>query len=254
MQVKKTKSKKIKAWKTKDVVLNVLTYVFNTIIISLLFAGAVYVNDLNGGMDFKQHFSNAINAIHFLVFLALIVTMMGAYFFFEDRDFLKNAVNSQMIFLIIELSLIINCLSGTFINIYVRPLALATLLTLFLTDRRKAIFINIIYCLLTFLFDSMGSSNILIGEYPILIMGFASGLVAVFCMGNVFARFQLLVRSFLIAIPTLVSIAITVIINPKINTWSSLASAFLSGTFAVIVFMALLPIMEALSLPNTSPS
>ncbi len=246
MAVRRTKSKKIKTWETKDVVLNVITYVANVIILSLLFVGAVYLNDLTGGMDFIEHFSNVVNIFHFFVFLVLIVAMMGAYFFFEDRDFLKNAVNSEMIFLIIEVSLIINHVSGTFINIYVRPLAVATLLTLFLSDRRKAIFVNIIYCLLTFLFDSMGTTDVKIGEYPILIMGFASGLVAVFCMHKVFSRFQLLVRSFIISLPTLASIAITVISNPEINTWSSLISAACSGTFAVAVFMVLLPVFEAI--------
>ncbi len=246
MAVRKTKSQKIKSWKSKDVVLNVITYLANVILISLLFVGAVYLNDLRGGIDFKQHFSNVVNIFHFFIFLLLIVATIFIYFFFEDRDFLKNAVNSEMIFLIIEVSLIISHVSGSFVNIYVRPLALATLLTLFLSDRRKAIFINVIYCLLTFLFDSLGSTDIKIGEYPILIMGFVSGLVAVFCMDKVFSRFQLLVRSFIISVPTLICITITVINDPTIPTLGSLISAACSGTIAVAVFMVLLPLFEAI--------
>ncbi len=246
MAVRKTKSKKVKEWQTKDVVLNVITYLANVIIILALFFGAVYLNDITGGMDFYEHLSKVTNIFHFFVFVVIIVTIMGLYFFFEDRDFMKKAVNSEMIFLIIELALIINHVSGSFISIYVRPLAIATLLTLFLTDRRKAIFVNIIYCLLTFIFDSMGSTDVKIGEYPILIMGFASGLVAVFCMDKVFSRFQLLARSFIVSIPAIVSIAITVISKQDIDTWESIIFAACSGTFSVAVFMVLLPVFEAM--------
>jgi hypothetical protein len=53
-----------------------------------------------------------------------------------------------MLFLIIELFLVVCYAAGTYVNIYLRPVALATLLTLFLTDRRKAIFVNIVYLIL----------------------------------------------------------------------------------------------------------
>ncbi len=246
MAVRKTKLKKIKTWETKDVVLNVITYLANVILISLLFVGFVFLNDLKGGMDFIEYFSRVTSIFHFFVFLVLIVATVFIYFFFEDRDFLKNAVNSEMIFLIIEISLIVNHVSGVYLSVYARPLALATLLTLFLSDKKKAIFINIVYCLLTFLFDSLGSTDILIGEYPILIMGFASGVVAVFCMDKVFSRFQLLARSFIVSLPTVLSIAITVISAPNIPTWESLIAAACSGTFAVAVFMVLLPVFETI--------
>ncbi len=246
MAVKKTKSKKIKAWETKDVVSNVATYFANVIIIFGLFVGAVYLNGITGGIDFKEHFSDVKKSFHFFVFMMAIVAVMGLYFFFEDRDFLKKAANSEMIFLIIELALIINHVSGRFISIYVRPLAIATLLTLFLSDRRKAIFVNIIYCLLTFIFDSLGGTEMKIGDYPILIMGFASGMVAVFCMGKVFSRAQLLARSALVSLPTVLCIVITVLNDPTIPTWSSLAYAACSGTFSVAVFMVLLPVFEVI--------
>ncbi len=246
MAVRKTKSKKIKAWQTKDVVLNVITYVANVFIILAMFIGAVYLNDITGGVNFQEYLSSLTNVFYFFIFASIIAIVMGLYFFFEDRDFMKKAVNSEMIFLIVEIALVISHISGAFISIYVRPLAVATLLTLFLSDRRKAIFVNIIYCLLTFLFDSMGTTDVKIGEYPILIMGFASGLVAVFCMDKVFSRFQLLARSFFISIPTVACIAISVVNEAGVATWGSLVYAACSGTFSVAVFMVLLPVFEAI--------
>ncbi len=245
MAVRKTKSKKIKAWQTKDVVLNVITYIANIILITALFIGSVYINGLAGKMNAIEYLSKVTNVFYFFVFMVAIVVVMGAYFFFEDRDFLKNAVNSEMIFLIIELALVINHVSGTYINSYVRPLAIATLLTLFLSDRRKAIFVNVIYCLLTFLFDIPAREGFMIG-YPVLIMSFASGMVAVFCMDKVFSRFQLLARSFIVSVPTILCIAITVINDPEVDTWSSLIFAACSGTFSVAVFIVLLPVFETI--------
>ena len=246
MALKKTKSQKIQAWNTKDIVNNIVVYVLNILVISLLFVGAIYLNDITGGMDFNVYFSKATNFLQFFILLLLMVGLIGIYFFFEDRDFLKKATNSEMIFLIIEISLVISHVSGSYISPYIRPLALATLLTLFLTDRRKAVFINIIYCLLTFLFDSLSATETLIGQYPSLIMGFASGMIAVFCMDKVFSRIRLLGMSLIISVPAVICIAMTVMNNPHIPTLSALLSGAGSGPFAVAAFMVLLPIFETM--------
>ena len=244
--MKKTKSKKILPWTTKDIVLNVVTYVLNTMFIGLLFIGTIYLESLTGGTDFYAYFGNATNFLHFFILLILLVALMAIYFFFEDRDFLKNAVNSEMVFFIIEISLIICYVSGNYISFYVRPLALATVLTLFLTDRRKAILVNMLYCLLTFLFDSLGTAEIMIGEYPVLIMGFASGMIAVFCMDKAYSRIKLLIMSLVITLPTVICIAMLVINIPTVNTLGALVSGACSGPFAVAAFMVLLPVFETL--------
>lgn len=246
MALKKTKLQKVQAWTTKDIVLNVVVYVLNIILLSLIFVGTVAVNDLLGGQKFATYFANASNFLHFFILLLLLVALMATYFFFEDRDFLKRASNSQMIFLIIEMCLIISYASGVFIYEYVRPLALATLLALFLTDRRKAIFVNILYCLMTFLFDWLGSSELKIGEYPALIMGFTSGMLAVFCMDKVYSRIRLLMMSLLISVPTVLCIAMLVINIPTEKTAIALISGACSGPLAVAVFMVLLPVFEAI--------
>ncbi len=244
MAIKKTKYKKVQSWTTKNIVINTIVYVLNLLVISLIFVGSVWLNGIKGGPTLDKYFSSANTFLHFFILLLLIVALMALYLFFEDRDFLKKASNSQMLFLIIEISLIVNHVSGTYINIYIRPLALATLLTLFLSDRRKAIYMNILYCLLTFLFDSLGSTEIKIGEYPVLIMGFTSGLLAVFCTDKVYSRIRLLVMSLLISVPTVVCIAMLVINITTVDTVGALVSGACSGPFAVAVFIVLLPIYE----------
>ena len=125
--MKKTKSQKILSWETQDYVKNVVVYVANAVIIALLFVAAVWFNIAN----FNEYFSNITSFIHFLTLLLLVLGVMALYFAFEERDFMKNAVNTEMLFLILELSLIICFAAGRYINIYLRPLALVTVLTLF---------------------------------------------------------------------------------------------------------------------------
>ena len=99
--MKKTKSQKILPWKTKDIVLNVITYIINTLLIGFIFIGTIYLGDVSGRLSLGNYFANPTSFFHFFVLLVLLVALMAIYFFFEDRDFLKNAVNSEMVFLII---------------------------------------------------------------------------------------------------------------------------------------------------------
>ena len=246
MAVKRTKNKKLLTWSTKDIVLNILTYILNILVLVLLFAGAMYINSENGWDSVVGYFINPANLLHFVIILIILVGIMAFYFFFEDRNFLKNAVNSEMIFLIIEISLIICYVCGRYINDYVRPLTFAVLMTLFLTDRKKAIFINIIFCLLTFLFDSHTGASINLGEYPVLIMGFSSGVIACFCMDKVHSRIKLLAMSVLISLPALISLTVNIVQNGSKDTLASLVSGACSGPLAVVALMILLPIFESM--------
>ncbi|MBO7345004.1 MAG: HDIG domain-containing protein [Clostridia bacterium] len=242
--MRKQKSQKILPWVTKDVVLNVLVYVLNLLFILFLFVGVIYINSVTNQMQYEEWLNETSNILHFFILLLLIIALMAGYFFFEDRDFLKNPVNSEMIFLIVEISLVICHLSGNYVNLYVRPLALASVLTLFLTDKKKAVFINMIYCLLTFLFDSLGSVEISIGEYPVMLMGFASGIVAVFVLENVYSRIKLLAMSLVLSVPTVVCVGMMLINAPKDTAVIDIISSACSGPFTVCAFIILLPVFE----------
>ena len=92
--MEKTKSQKVLSWSTKDVVLTVLNYVINAIIIAVLFLLAFKNNDRRLGVD---TFS-AVTFVHFSLLLILVVGIIALYFVFEDKDFLRNQKNSEMIF------------------------------------------------------------------------------------------------------------------------------------------------------------
>ena len=241
----RTKSQKLEQWTTKDVVLNVLTYVFNVVVISALFLLAVYMNGLTGGESFEQYLKSITTPLHFLIMLILIVSVMALYFFYEDKNFLRKPSNSQMLFLIMELALIACFSTGKYVNGYLRPLSLVALLTLFLNKRRTAIFMNIIFCVLIFLFDSFVGGTFILGNYPALLMGFSSGVIATLCMDKVYSRLKLLLMSFLISLPSLICIAMTLIEHGGSDVIADLACGVASGPLAVALFMVLLPVFEA---------
>lgn len=238
---RKNKSQKLLPWTSKDIVLNIITYVVNTIIIGLLFMGVVYFNEKN----FTDYFSKVATPLHFFILLIMVVAVMAVYFSLDDKDFLKNPVNSEMLFLIIELSLIICFVSGEYVNFYLRPLALATILTLFLTNRRTAIFMNILFCILIFLFDSFAGTGFSVGDYPALIMGFSSGILAAFCLDNVYSRMKLLLMSVIISFPTLVCVVMTIVENGGTNIVADIVSGAASGPLSVAAFIILLPMFES---------
>lgn len=239
--MKKTKSQKIVPWLNKDVVLVALTYAINIIIIGALFLLAVHLTD---GID--VYFKNVSTPIHFFILLILVVAVMIFYFAFEDKNFLRSPANSEMLFLIIELSLIICFATGEYVNIYLRPLSLAAVLTLFLTNRRTAIFMNFIFCILVFLFDAFIGTKFTIDNYPALIMGFSSGIIATVCLDNVYSRLKLLMMSVIISVPNLICIAMVIIEHGTEDLGGTIASSAFSGPLAVASFLILLPVFESL--------
>ena len=236
----RTKSQKILSWKTKDIALNVMTYVLNIIVIGALFLLAVELTD-----GIENYFTDVRTPIHFFILLILVVAVMALYFIFEDRDFIKDASNLEMVFLIIELSLVICFATGEYVNIYLRPLSIAAILTLFLTNRKTAIFMNFIFCILVFLFDAFVGTKFTIDNYPALIMGFTSGIVAILCLANVYARLRLLVMSLIISIPPLICVSMTIIEHGTANIAGDLASGIASGPLSIATFLLLLPVFEA---------
>ncbi len=239
-----TKSEKILPWTTKNYVLNAVTYVLNMVLIAGLFLLLVYVNGHTGGESFGEFVKNLTSLFHFIILLTLTIAIMFVYFYFEDKNFLRSASNSEMLFLIIEFALVA-CFLSDMLNGYIRPLALVAVLTLFLTNRRTAIFMNVIFFLLIFLFDSFAQTTFNFGNYPALIMGFSSGVIATLCMDKVYSRLKLLIMSFLICLPSLVCVAMTVIEHGGDSIVLDLVCSILSGPLAVAIFMVLLPIFEA---------
>ena len=109
---------------------------------------------------------------------------------------------------------------------------------------------NTIFCIIIFLFDSFSGMKFSWGNYPSLIMGFTSGVIATLCMDNVYSRLKLIIMSFLVSLPSFVCVTMTIIEHSGSTLLGSSSVADIlfsaaSGPLAVMVFMILLPVFEA---------
>ena len=241
-------SLKLLPWSKKNVVGVAAVYVVNVFVLIGLFVVAVYLNSKGSVTDFADYFSSLSNFFSFIAVLVLLVGVTALYFLFESRDFLRSPANSEMLFLIIELGLCICYLSNRYINAYVRPLAFAAVMTLFLVDSRTAIFVNFVFCILTFLFDAFSGAMTGLSGYSAVfffVMGTASGIISVYVLSDVYSRGKLIALSFPVSIPVLICIALPMIDFGGDNLLLSLLAGFFSGPLAIAVFLILLPFFES---------
>lgn len=236
--------RKNKRWTTGNVVSVIAVYFVNFLILTGMFVLAVYD---------KQHtlselFADKHKFFSFIFLLLFAVSVIAIYFCFEDKDFLREASNSEMLFLVIEISLLVCYLIGAYANVYVRPIVLAAILTLFLTNSKTAVFTNSLFCIILFLFDEfLGLSG---GDelgYPLfcLIVGIASGVIAIYLLRGVYSRAKNIVFSFIISAPVIIFILIPMVsFGTTGDKIIALLSGISSGPLAIMSFFLLLPIFE----------
>lgn len=232
-------------WVTKDFVRVTLIFLLNALIILGIYIGEVYIECLTSGEIFVEAITQFSNPINYGLPMVLSISVLVLYFFFEDRNFIKNLVNFQMIFLMLELSLIVCFFLGKYVHFYLRPIAFPALLAMFLTNKKSAVVIEVVFSMLVLLMDKIVFNNANIDGYLSLIFGLVSGVVAIFCMGKVYSRLRLLVRGFLISIPTLICAGIIALqYNGEIVI--PLVSALSSGLVSVACLILFLPFFEAI--------
>ena len=244
----KGKSLKLQKWSKKDLALVITVYVINLIVFTLLFAGVCVLNAVSAGKEAKEALSSSA-IVDFSVIIALILAITAVYFLFEDRDFLRKASNSQMLFLIWEAGAAICFISGTFINPYVRPLALVAVLTLILTNSGTAIFSNFVFSVVMFVFDSFAGTLESFSSFSIVFffaVGLFSGIIAVYSMKGLYSRLKIIMVSFLISLPSLVCILLPMVDFGGGEVGMNLLSGALSGPFSAAAFIILLPVFEGL--------
>ena len=246
MKKKKLTCEKILKWTVKDKVQNFVVYVANAIIIIGIFLLMVHVNAIRGGSTFEAFFQNPNKIIETMVFVVLCIGITAVYIYFEDRNFMKDAKNSEMIFLVLEISLLVCYAFGKFVNIYLRPLPLCALTVMFLTGRKNAVFINAIFSIIMFLADNLMDNLSGATLYSALLIGFSAGVVALYCMSKVYSRIRLIYLSAIISLPTLVCALLLLAEGGWDGYVTSLICAACSGPLTVAIFIVFLPIYESI--------
>ena len=103
-------SRKISPWKTSDYVRTIFLFVLHTIIIAGIYIATIYLNDPSQAA-FVEYFKNTSTRKDFLYLVVettILVGIMYLYFIFENRNAIKIASNVNLIFVIVEISLLMS--------------------------------------------------------------------------------------------------------------------------------------------------
>lgn len=187
--------------------------------------------------------------------LFLLVCVTYVYFFFENRELLISGKNVALLFAILALQLGLSYGMGI-TNIYMRPVALVSLMTLMLLGRREAAFMTIIASLAMFVLDNAAGMYTQKEIYSSLLIAFAAGIVSIFACACAKTRFRIILVGFIILIPITFVIAlleVTLFVGAE-STGVQLPTAefifmqigygVIGGITSTVIFLAILPVFE----------
>ena len=249
--MKKEISKKLEVWTKKDVAKVVAVYIINVFVLAFLF---VFLELINGDFDFNHlsvYFSNPQYFLNLMVLTTVVAFFMAICFLVTDRDFLHNPVNSEMMFLIMEVSLVLCFFCSKYVHPYFSPFAFAGLLALYLTNSRISLFANTIYSFMFIVFFTfLGLDENFVGNFQqsvlFFVINLASGILATFVMDGVYSRFRLIARSFIISVPQVIGIILSLIAYGENDLLTAIVASVCSGPVAVSAFILFLPVFEFL--------
>lgn len=250
----KERLKKYRRWNRGQIGKFITIFALNILLIAGILAGSIFLNGIGYNAvepDFIDYFTKSPGSQQFVYLMIIIVLVMAVtfiYLIFENRDKIKLPKDVEMIFLILEISLLCNYFAGRYINIYFRPLALAGLLTLLLVNRRSAVFVNIVSSLLTFLMDVFTNANFTgtvsaNAQYSSLVIGFATGIIGIYLIDGVGARIKVFGRGLTMCIPVLICLVLLEQTN-LLRFPERIVAGASSAILSVVLFMAILPVFE----------
>lgn len=241
-------SKKDIKWNKKDVYAIVTVFVLNMLVLFGLFIAMVYLDYKLS--DNTQSFTEILRGIRMplrvIVMILITLGVMWLYFYYEAKEFLRHASNMEMIFLILELSLIISFVFGRYVDLYLRPLALASILVLYLKNRRSAFFTTVVFSLLLILMDSsfITNSTLMLEDYFSLIICYSSGTMSIFLLENEYSRIKLILKSTILSVPAVLCFFVKYLDDGGVSFLTDLVCAVASGPLSAGLFIVLLPIFE----------
>lgn len=241
--LKRRKSPIVKGWTGRDYARTITQFVFHALLFIVLYGLAVFVCE-NGVAGFVNYFSNAVKLRNFVYVALSIFFIFGTlylFFFFEENEFLKLPKNGIMLFSITGMALIICFIIGKYFNEYARPTAFCGLMILLLVNRKSAIIMNFIFCLLLFLLDGVTTGYA--SGYSSVMIGLTTGILAIYLVSYVSSRIKVFFMGFVISVPIIVCIWFLELKGAS-NILLLAGFGFTSGMSSIILMMAILPFYE----------
>lgn len=243
---------KMRRWTKRDVWGSALLFLLNLFILLVVVATLLMGGSLG---NIKQTLEeNKANYIYIAFCVMLLVFITYFYFFFEERSVLYEGKSIMLVFVILDLSFILCVLTGKWLNVYARPVALCALLTFILLGRRSAMFMNIVNALLLFIFDNFSTVTPSAQSiYSALMIAFTGGMIAIFAANRLRTRLRVVLVGLLIAAPMDFIVFLLEISSMASggssfeqtgaarNIWINLGYGFIGGISSAVLFLLFLP-------------
>ena len=248
---------KMRRWTKRDVWGSALLFLLNLFILLVVVATLLMGGSLG---NIKQTLEeNKANYIYIAFCVMLLVFITYFYFFFEERSVLYEGKSIMLVFVILDLSFILCVLTGKWLNVYARPVALCALLTFILLGRRSAMFMNIVNALLLFIFDNFSTVTPSAQSiYSALMIAFSGGMIAIFAANRLRTRLRVVLVGLLIAAPMDFIVFLLEISSMASggssfeqtgaarNIWINLGYGFIGGISSAVLFLLFLPLFESM--------
>lgn len=245
-----------------EVFKSILTFLIAYIVLICVMLLMITINLINvdGGQnptvaEFILGNSRSVTTV--CVSMALLTIITYAYFFFENKAVLAKYSRIIEIYLIMCLALLFCNVLGKFVSPTARPLIFLALMMAMFLRRRDAIFINCEFALVIFIFnrflnstDVAGGSVPMIESFASLLTIFFVGTIGIFLIKKNKTRLGCVVVGLLLCVPAIV---INIVMQLPQNVDAAGAEflkiilfSALDCIMSVLLFMALLPLFEAL--------
>lgn len=246
------KSQKLIPWTKKNYFFSILHFVLHSVILSLLVVGFIALDNLSAGgvTGFFSQTHKLTNYIYTVIFIIMICLSIYVYLYSEFRDFLLRAKNITLVFVIMELCLIVYLVMGKFVNIYTRPVAFLALLVLLLINKRCAVFLNFMFCLLLFIVDIFINSTVSITMATAsLVITACTSILAIYLVDGIGSRIKVFFMGLVISIPVVICSALSFLVSTEtafdfLSVFLVAVYGFIGGITSVVFMMAVLPVFE----------
>ncbi len=221
------------------------------VLIALVFV-MIVLNDVETWQTYlRDHVTDMLLLVVSIFFLFGIIFF---YFLYEDPYLLLKGKDIALVFTLIIFSIVICYVFGRYVHIYARPLAMFAFLAYFLINRRHALVLNFVFIFLVFVIDlftnTFPDTSINVGVYMSLMLGFVSGMFAIFFAGTVKTRGGLMLRGVFIAVPTVAVVLLFNIPDFANNDWINYVSdagfRLLGCIISAVLALAFLPVFESM--------
>lgn len=223
-------------------------FLFLTILLWAVLLLGIFMDSHGFVSGFKKivETQNLPNILMLGFFSILFSVILYIYFGREKTKFITKTKNIIMIYVILIISCVASLGIGK-IQIYLRPFAICAMLSVFLLDKRDALVMNSVYCVMMVLIDCASGElmfSITLEEVVLFVTAFISGIISIFILEKEGSRFKTIMKGFIISIPAIVCSMSYRAFNSTSDIWFVLIYSLVSGVLTSSLVLILLPFLE----------